>query len=178
MSEIIFLSSADTSIETNVPRLLKHAIDSANAINSSSEAIKTIRLIASNVDVSDSKELITLITSLIDNIDSYQSNASATSEIYKLLNLILASYPIVINQLPAETIFKSIDTDNWSFQSTQHNLSMQIYRLQWLVNYSSQKETLIRKLTDVMSNNDVHYTLASGLQNSNEGLHNDVRLLA
>lgn len=158
----------DTSLESSIPRLLKLAIDSTGTTDSSSEAIHTIRLIASNGNLADSQDLLLLITGLIENIEAHHSDLLVASEIYQLLTILHAKYPSLINQLPEKIINKSIDADSWSFKLTDCNLPMQIYRLQWFLNYINEGDST--KLSDVMKNREVHHIFATGLRNTNDGL--------
>lgn len=161
----------DTSLESSIPRLLQLAIGSCKATNISSKSIKTIRLIASNVDVGEAPDLIVLINGLIENIDAHHSNLSVASEIYQLLTTLNAKNPTIIKQLPLEIINKSIDADHWSLKLTDSNLSMQMYRLQWFLTYTNEDNKWHQKLREVMKKKDVHHIFTSGLKNSNEGLY-------
>lgn len=149
--------------------MLQLAISSSTATNVSSESIKTIRLIASSVDVGEASDLIVLITRLIENIETHHSNLLSASEIYRLLTTLNVKHPTIIKQLPIEIMNRSIDAENWSFKLTDFNLAMQVYRLQWFLTYASEDDKLHRKLSDIMNMKDVHRVFASGLKDSNEG---------
>lgn len=134
-----------------------------------SEAIKTVRLVASTV--TDSTQLIPFIVLLIENIQSHQHDLPATTEIYQLLIESYAKHPRIA--LPEDIIIKSIDTETWSYRLTDSNLAMQIYRLQWMLCYANMSEEVFfqRKVADIMSKKDVHHILASGMKCSDEGLY-------
>ncbi len=154
---------------SKIPRLFKLIIDSSDAIHVSSEAIKTTRLITSSIDVSDSTDLIELIARLIENMHAApENNLVATTEVYQLLSQLYAEHPAIIKQLPNEVIEKSIHTDTLSFKLTDSNLSMQIYRIQWIFVYT--KDDSEGKLTQLLNMKQVHNILANGLKSCNEGL--------
>ncbi|XP_037040207.1 uncharacterized protein LOC119077133 [Bradysia coprophila] len=159
-------SVSNTSLESSIPRLFKLIIDNTNPSNILSEAIKTVRLIASTV--TDSHDLTPFIILLIENLQSHQNDLPVAIEAYKLLIELYEKHPAI--QLPQEILIKTIDTDTWSYKLTDTNLSMQIRRLQWLVSYSNinEDDILRRKVADIMSKKDVHQIFASGLRGSDE----------
>lgn len=126
-------------------------------------------MLASSIDVStDSTDLVKLLTQLIEKVDGSQDNLLATTEVYQLLLELYAKYPAIINQLPKETIDKSIDTNTLLFTLTDSNLLTQISRLQWI--FVITKDLSDGKLTDVMKMKEVHHIVARGLKCCNEGL--------
>lgn len=170
-SKHLCLSLLDSSLQSNLPRLFKLAIDNIGTDNISSEAIKTIRLIVADSMKVKQEGLLDLITELVKNIDVHHSNLLVASEIYQLLTTLHAKYPNLIARMPHDIINKTIDAGHCSLKLTDDNLPMQMYRLQWFLLYTSQNERLLPILKETMKNKDVHYIFANGLRTSNEGLY-------
>lgn len=153
-------------------RLHALALENIGTEKISSAALKTVRLIidSSLMDV-DANNVIELLTELADTIEIHQQSSLVASEIYQLLSTVLSKHQHLIAKVPQDVLNKYMDVEHWSFTLTNDNLSMQLHRLQWLMNYSSKYEIMLPKLSNAMLNKEVHHIFASGLHNSNEGLY-------
>lgn len=161
----------DESLQSTIPRLLKLATDSIHTSKISPQAIKTVRLLVSDMNVAEPKDLTSLVTRLIESIRPEPFDLLVISEIYQLLTASHEKYRNIIDELPEDLIRKSIDSDSWCYKLTDANLAFQMFRLQWFLIYTNEREIARQKLSDVMKNKDVHQIFANGLKNSNEGLY-------